>query len=330
MPLGRLAQVLRGIHAEEDPRLVVGPETFDDAGIVRLDPNGDPDAPALVQTVDFFPPVVDDPYFYGAIAAANSLSDVYAMGGRPLSALTLAGFPKDFRQDWIEAIFRGGFEKVREAGAVVAGGHTVEGEILFGFSVTGLVRPSALTPNSGARPGDLLFLTKRLGMGTLTTAQKRGLLDWQGLLPAARQMAALNRDGAEAMVAAGCRAATDVTGFGLMGHARNLGRASGVTLELEAARLPLFERALEFAAQGVASGGSKRNREALADEVRVSPAVPEPLATVIFDAETSGGLLLALPASQAPRFQSECDQRGQFWAQIGQVAPPSDRWVRVE
>ena len=330
MPLGRLAQVLRGIHAEEDPRLVVGPETFDDAGIVRLDPNGDPDAPALVQTVDFFPPVVDDPYFYGAIAAANSLSDVYAMGGRPLSALTLAGFPKDFRQDWIEAIFRGGFEKVREAGAVVAGGHTVEGEILFGFAVTGLVRPSALTPNSGARPGDLLFLTKRLGMGTLTTAQKRGLLDWQGLLPAARQMAALNRDGAEAMVAAGCRAATDVTGFGLMGHARNLGRASGVTLELEAARLPLFERALEFAAQGVASGGSKRNREALADEVRVSPAVPEPLATVIFDAETSGGLLLALPAAQAPRFQSECDRRGQFWAQIGQVAPPSDRWVRVE
>jgi selenide,water dikinase len=330
MPLGRLAQVLRGIHAEEDPRLIVGPETFDDAGIVRLDPNGDPDAPALVQTVDFFPPVVDDPYFYGAIAAANSLSDVYAMGGRPLSALTLAGFPKDFRQDWIEAIFRGGFEKVREAGAVVAGGHTVEGEILFGFSVTGLVRPSALTPNSGARPGDLLFLTKRLGMGTLTTAQKRGLLDWQGLLPAARQMAALNRDGAEAMVAAGCRAATDVTGFGLMGHARNLGRASGVTLELEAARLPLFQRALEFAAQGVASGGSKRNREALADEVRVSPAVPEPLATVIFDAETSGGLLLALPATQAQRFQSECDRRGQFWAQIGQVAPPSDRWVRVE
>jgi selenide,water dikinase len=330
MPLGRLAQVLRGIHAEEDPRLIVGPETFDDAGIVRLDPNGDPDAPALVQTVDFFPPVVDDPYFYGAIAAANSLSDVYAMGGRPLSALTLAGFPKDFRQDWIEAIFRGGFEKVREAGAVVAGGHTVEGEILFGFAVTGLVRPSALTPNSGARPGDLLFLTKRLGMGTLTTAQKRGLLDWQGLLPAARQMAALNRDGAEAMVAAGCRAATDVTGFGLMGHARNLGRASGVTLELEAARLPLFQRALEFAAQGVASGGSKRNREALADEVRVSPAVPEPLATVIFDAETSGGLLLALPATQAQRFQSECDRRGQFWAQIGQVAPPSDRWVRVE
>jgi selenide,water dikinase len=167
-------------------------------------------------------------------------------------------------------------------------------------------------------------------MGTLTTAQKRGLLDWQGLLPAARQMAALNRDGAEAMVAAGCRAATDVTGFGLMGHARNLGRASGVTLELEAARLPLFQRALEFAAQGVASGGSKRNREALADEVRVSPAVPEPLATVIFDAETSGGLLLALPATQAQRFQSECDRRGQFWAQIGQVAPPSDRWVRVE
>lgn len=329
MPLGRLAQVLRGIHAEEDPRLVVGPETFDDAGIVRLDPNGDPDAPALVQTVDFFPPVVDDPYFYGAIAAANSLSDVYAMGGRPLSALTLAGFPKDFRQDWIEAIFRGGFEKVREAGAVVAGGHTVEGEILFGFAVTGLVRPSALTPNSGARAGDLLFLTKRLGMGTLTTAQKRGLIDWQGLLPAARQMATLNRDGAEAMVAAGCRAATDVTGFGLMGHARNLARASGVTLELEADRLPLFERALEFAAQGVASGGSKRNREALASEVRVGAGVPEALATLVFDAETSGGLLLALAPAAAERFQAECDRRGQFWARVGQVAPARERWVEV-
>jgi selenide, water dikinase len=329
MPLGRLAQVLRGIHAEDDPRLVVGPETFDDAGIVRLDPKGDPDALALVQTVDFFPPVVDDPYFYGAIAAANSLSDVYAMGGRPLSALTLAGFPKDFRQDWIEAIFRGGFEKVREAGAVVAGGHTVEGEILFGFAVTGLVRPSQMTPNSGARPGDLLFLTKRLGMGTLTTAQKRGLLDWQALLPAAQQMATLNRAGAEAMVEAHCRAATDVTGFGLLGHARNLGRASSVTLQLDAGRLPIFERALEFAAQGVASGGSKRNREALLAEVRVEASAPDALATLAFDAETSGGLLVAIAPQQANRFRAACDQRRQFWAEIGRVVPAGAHWVEL-
>lgn len=329
MPLGRLAQVLRGVHDASDPRLLVGPDTFDDGGVVRIDPNGDPDAPALVQTVDFFPPVVDDPYLYGAIAAANALSDVYAMGGQPHSALCLAGFPQDFSRDWIGEIFRGGFEKVREAGAVVAGGHTVESDVQFGFSVTGLVKPSAMTANRGAEPGDVLYLTKRLGMGTMTTASKRGLLDWEGLKPAAEQMASLNGRAAQAMVAAGARAATDVTGFGLMGHARNLARGSGGTLELSGALLPLMEGALAFAGQGVASGGSVRNREALAGEVEVLDGVPEALATVVFDAETSGGLLIAIPASRATKLEEELAQRDQMVARVGQVTGGGSVHVRL-
>ncbi len=329
MPLGRLAQVLRGVHDAGDPRLLVGPDTFDDGGVVRIDPNGDPDAPALVQTVDFFPPVVDDPWFYGAIAAANALSDVYAMGGQPHSALCLAGFPKEFDQDWIGEIFRGGFEKVREAGAVVAGGHTVESEVQFGFSVTGLVQPSAMTANRGAEPGDVLYLTKRLGMGTITTASKRGLLDWEGLKPAAEQMASLNGRAAEAMVASQARAATDVTGFGLMGHARNLARGSGGTLELDAKALPIFDGALAFAADGVASGGSVRNREALAGEVEIAGGVDSALSTVVFDAETSGGLLIAIPASRAAQLEDELAARDVLVAQVGRVVGSGSSHVRL-
>ena len=329
MPLGRLAQVLRGIHDPGDPRLLVGPQSFDDAGVVRLDPDGDPDAPAMVQTVDFFPPVVDDPWFYGAIAAANSLSDVYAMGGRPHSALCLAGFPKEFPSEWIREIFRGGFEKVREAGAVVAGGHTVESDVQFGFAVTGLVTPSRMTPNQGAQAGDVAFLTKRLGMGTMTTASKRGLLDWAGLEPAARQMATLNDAGAEAMVAAGARAATDVTGFGLLGHGRNLARGSEVCLELVADALPVFDGALAFAGQNVASGGSLRNREALRGEVELVGDVDPALATVCFDAETSGGLLIAIDEGRAARLEDELTRRDVLVARVGRFTPREGALVRL-
>ncbi len=329
MPIGRLAQVLRGIHDEDDPRLLVGPTTFDDAGVVRIDPHGDPHALALVQTVDFFPPVVDDPELYGAIAAANALSDVYAMGGKPLSALCLAGFPRDFPDDWVDAIFRGGFSKVREAGAVVAGGHTVESDVQFGFSVTGLVDPSAVTSNTGCREGDQLYLTKQLGMGTLTTASKRELISWEQMLPAAHQMATLNNLAGEAMACAGSRGATDVTGFGLLGHGRNLAKGSELTLHLSGKALPIFEGALSFAAEGVASGGSRRNRTALAHEVRVADDVDEALATVCFDAETSGGLLIAVPEGSAAILEAELKARGQLVAHVGEMRAKSDVFVEL-
>lgn len=322
MPQGRLAQVLRGLGDGRDERLLVGPDTFDDAGVVRIGEGSG--LPALVQTIDFFPPVVDDPRLYGAVAAANALSDVYAMGGKPLSALNLASFPKDFPEEWIGEIFAGGFAKVREAGAVLAGGHTVEGEVQFGFSVTGLVDPARVTANSGARAGDRVYLTKPIGMGAMTTGAKLQKIDWETMRPAAEQMAKLNDRAAAAMLAAGSRACTDVTGFGLMGHGRNLAAASRVTLAIDAERVPVFPGALELARRGVLSGGAKRGRASLAQEARVAPGLDEALVNLCFDAETSGGLLIAVPPSAAGTLERELAARdlpvhpiGEFWPWTG-------------
>jgi selenide,water dikinase len=324
MPIGQLAHVLRGLH-DQGGRMLVGPETFDDAGVVELaGVEGLPkDSPlCLVQTVDYFPPVVDDPWFYGAIAAANSLSDVYAMGGRPFTALNLAGIPKDFSAEWTSEIFRGGFEKCREAGALVVGGHTVQSaEALFGFAVTGFVERARLTANSGARAGDRLYLTKRLGTGALTTGGKSGRVAWEALLPAARQMAELNERAAAAMGAVGARAATDITGFGLAGHARNLSRGSGVTLYLELAKLPLLDGALELAAAGVVSGGARKNRAALEAEVEVAPGLEPARVALAFEAETSGGLLIAVPAARAADLERELAARDVLVAAVGEVRP---------
>ncbi len=331
MPQGQLAQVLRGVLRPADERLLVGPESIDDAGVVLLGAGeGVPgEGVAIVQTVDYFPPVVDDPYLYGAIAAANSLSDVYAMGGRAFSVLNLAGFPKDFPQDWITEIFRGGFDKVAEAGAIVAGGHTVcSPEATFGFAVTGIVDRSRVTANAGAQEGDRLYLTKPLGMGTMTTAAKRRNIDWERMLPAAEQMAALNARAAEAMVAVGANACTDITGFGLAGHAHNIGRASGVTMHIELERVPLFEGALELAREGNASGAVGRGRASLEGKVRVAEGLELPLANMAFDAETSGGLMIVVPAERAARLEQELGAREQLVRPIGEVRAASD--VTVE
>lgn len=325
MPIGDLAEVLRGLEQHRAPHVLVGPETFDDAAIVQLGgADGLPPGTnvALVQTVDYFPPVVDDPYYYGAIAAANALSDVYAMGGRPFSVLNVAGIPKEFPSAWTSEIFRGGFEKCREAGAAVVGGHTIQtGEALFGFAVTGFVDRRAYAANSGAKPGDAIYLTKRLGAGALTTAAKQRKITWEELLPAARQMAQLNDRAASAMNLARAHAATDVTGFGLAGHARNVARGSNVTLWIELARVPLLERALDMARAGVSSGGSKKNRAALADVVAVGAGVDPALATLGFEAETSGGLLVCVPPTRAARFEAELSARDVLVAPIGEVRP---------
>jgi selenide, water dikinase len=305
--------VLRGLANHPDERLLVGPQTMDDAGVVLLGQREGLPAGvqvALVLTVDFFPPVVDDPRLYGAIAAANSLSDVYAMGGRPVSALTLASLPKDLPPEWVGEIHRGGFDKVVEAGACIAGGHTVEGQLQFGFAVTGVVDPARMTANSGARAGDVLYLTKALGMGTMATAAKFDRIDWETMLPAARQMAALNDKATEAMLAARAHACTDVTGFGLAGHARNVGVGSGVTLRIESSRVPLFPGALELSRKGLNSGGAKRSRAALKDEATIASGLEEPLVNLLFDAETSGGLLILVAPEDAATLERELHARG--------------------
>jgi len=323
MPMKQLTQVLRDTLDSSDERLLVGPEGIDDAGVVLLGEGEGLPADcetALVQTVDYFPPVVDDPYFYGAIAAANALSDVYAMGGKPLSVLTTAGFPKEFDIKIIEQIFRGGFDKVREAGAVVAGGHTVQAvEPHFGFAVTGTVNRSQVMANAGAKAGDLLYLTKSLGCGSLTTAAKFEKLSWEELKPAAEQMATLNNRAAEAMNAAGANSCTDVTGFGLVGHAHNIGAASGVTLQLELESLPLLEHAYRLASEGVLSGGTARGKDALSETVAVADGADSVRVNIAYDAETSGGLLICIPASRAAKLEDELGQRDVPICRVGEV-----------
>lgn len=323
MPMRQLTQVLRDTLGSSDERLLVGPEGIDDAGVVLLG-EGEGFAAdcetALVQTVDYFPPVVDDPYFYGAIAAANALSDVYAMGGKPLSVLTTAGFPKDFPVELIEQIFRGGFDKVREAGAVVAGGHTVQSpEPHFGFAVTGTVKRSQVAANAGAKVGDVLYLTKSLGCGSLTTAAKFDKLSWEEIKPAAEQMATLNNRAAEAMNAAGANACTDVTGFGLIGHAHNIAAASGVTLQLEMEQLPLLEHAYRLASEGVLSGGTARGKDALSATVAIAEGLDPVRVNIAYDAETSGGLLICIPNERAAKLEDELAQRDLPVCRVGEV-----------
>jgi len=314
-----------------DPRLLVGPQTLDDAGVVVLgEGEGLPAGHTLglVQTVDFFPPVVDDPRLYGEIAAANALSDVYAMGGRPLSALSLAGFPKDFRPDWRDAILAGGLAKLREAGAVLAGGHTVDSDVQFGYAVTGLVDPRRVATNAGARAGDVCYLTKPIGMGCMTTAAKKGAIPWEELLPAALQMATLNDRAADAMAQVDVHACTDVTGFGLVGHATNIARASDLTLRLRIEDVPLFGDVEDLARRGLFSGGAKRGRAALAAEVEVAPSIEEHLVGLAFDAETSGGLLIVVAEAEAAALERALAERDLPVCRVGDFAP-SEGGIRV-
>jgi len=284
--------------AAVSPDLLAGPQGFDDAGAVRLG-----DGRVGLYTVDFFPPVVDDLEAYGAIAAANSLSDIYASGGEARVVLNLAGFPEEWDEEVLEPVFRAAVATVMESGALWVGGHSVRSaEPLFGFAVFGDVSEDDLITNGGARAGDRLVLTKPLGAGSLTTGLKRGLANAEDVAAAARGMARLNRGGAAAMRAVGVRAATDITGFGLLGHAANLARASSVRLVLQASALPLYDGAAALARDGVFSGGSTRGKEALAEVVRVDDGVDAWMAKLCFDAETSGGLLVAVPAERLDDF----------------------------
>lgn len=318
---GALSTVLAALRLPTSPNLLIGLEVSDDAAVYKIS-----DDTALVQTVDFFPPIVDDPYSFGAIAAANALSDIYAMGARPILALAVAGFPEDLDPAIITAIMQGGADKVAEAGAVLAGGHTVtDREPKYGLCITGTAHPDRVTPKAGARPGDRLLLTKPLGTGLITTAAKSGRAAPEHLDAAVQSMLRLNRQAAELAQAVGVRCATDITGFGLLGHAAEIARNSGVGLRVEADALPLLPGALEYARAGIAPGGLGRNRAFLEDAGYMRYAGPQEEARrlLLFDPQTSGGLLLVLPPESAAELQRRCDAAGQGCWAIGEVTEGS-------
>ena len=299
LPAAALLPIVRGLGAPTDERLLVGSATADDAAVFRIS-----DDLALVQTIDFFTPIVDDPYDFGRIAAANALSDVYAMGGAPLLALNVVAFPLErLGADVLGEILRGGLDVVSAAGATLAGGHSIDDpEPKYGLSVTGVVHPDQVLSNAGAVPGDVLVLTKPLGVGAVVTARKRGLTDDDMLSRAVDVMASLNAAAATAARDAGAHAMTDVTGFGLLGHLHNLCRASGVHAQIDAAAVPAIDGVRDLLADAdeqAVSGGSRRNREYAASFTTVADGVPDAHVRLVCDATTSGGLLVALPEDRA-------------------------------
>jgi selenide,water dikinase len=286
-----LDQVLARIPRWANENVLVGFDTADDAGVYKLTPEC-----ALVQTVDFFTPIVDDAYTFGAIAAANALSDVYAMGGKPISALSILAWPSQGDLDELAEILKGGAEKIHEADCALLGGHSVkDDEVKFGYAVTGIIHPEAIKTNAGARPGDALVFTKRLGTGVIATALKQGIARESDVEAAVQSMLKLNREACEAMLAFDVHGCTDVTGFGLIGHAREMALASNVTIEIDPRAVQFMSGALEYARQGAIPGGLKNNREFASSCVEGTSEFED----LLYDPQTSGGLLIALPERDA-------------------------------
>lgn len=316
---GTLARVLQPLAMATHPDLLVGLQTSDDAAVFRLTPDL-----AVIQTLDFFTPIVDDPWTFGAIAATNAMSDVYAMGGDVQLALNVAAFPEDMPEEVVTAIFAGAAAKVEEAGAVIAGGHTiVDAEPKFGLSVTGTVHPDRFLTKAGARPGDRLLVTKALGTGVISTAVKRGAASPADAQAAIDSMLTLNRRSAEAIRAVpGVHACTDVTGFGLLGHASEVAIKSGVGLEIAAGAVPTLPNATGYVAEGFVPGGLLRNRDyytTLGGGITVAPGVDPDLATLLFDPQTSGGLLVAVAESGLANLTAALAARNLPYWVIGQA-----------
>ncbi|WP_348263887.1 selenide, water dikinase SelD [Telmatobacter sp. DSM 110680] len=322
LPAGSLRQVLSALPAQTSPDLVVGFETSDDAGIFRIGPKQ-----ALVQTIDFFTPLVDDPFTFGQIAATNALSDVYAMGGRPLTALAVVCFPQDSDLGILEQIMRGGLSKMSEANCIVVGGHSVRDvEMKFGYAVTGLIDPERVYTNAGAVPGDTLILTKPIGTGVITTALKQGKSEAVWVDHAIRSMTTLNGTAsALAIACSGVHAITDITGFGLMGHAREMALGSGVTLEIETAHLPLLDGALSAVRLEAIPGGLLANRDFAECLVQdsVGSQIPDDLRALLYDPQTSGGLLISVARENAPGLLASFQREGVPAAVIGCVSGAS-------
>lgn len=316
-----LDRILSRLPRQEDPRLLVGYANKDDGAVFQIAENL-----ALVQTADFFTPIVDDPYFFGQIAAANALSDVYAMGGEPLTALTLLCYPEDGDQDVLEQILSGGIEKMMEANCIVAGGHTVrDSEVKFGYSVTGTVDPAKVWSNDGARPGDVLFLTKPLGTGLIGTAIRAAAAPAEWVHEAIQSMSGLNRDAALALrsLDLAVHSATDITGFGFLGHAWEMATASRVSLRFDHGKFRFLNGALECAQKGHIAGGLKKNRDYIAECVRFDPGVPMPIQQILFDPQTSGGLLAAVDPKHAAEAERRLADTGCSCMRVGEAIEKS-------
>lgn len=313
---------------EMDPNLLVGTDTQDDAGVYKLT-----DDLAIIQTVDFFTPIVDDPYMFGQIAAANSLSDVYAMGGQPKTVLNIVGFPiKTLGGEVLSEIMKGSADKVAESGAVIAGGHSIDdNEPKFGLSVTGTVHPDKFYKNVGARPGDALVITKPIGVGIQTTAIKQNKLSEERTETVSQTMAQLNKTAAETLADYHPSAVTDITGFGLLGHANEVANGSNVTINIDSSNVPVLEGTRELAEEGVVPGGTKSNRRWLVDAVVYGDNVDDLTQLILCDAVTSGGLLVSLPNEEAHSYVSKLQEGGiSGGAVIGEVTEKKDCCIYVK
>lgn len=323
---GTLARMLEGFETHYDPRLIVGYDKSDDASVYVIT-----DEVALVQTTDFFPPIVDDPYLFGQIAAANALSDVYAMGGEPRTALNIMCLPESMDRHTVHEILRGGYAKAYEAGAIITGGHTIHGaEPIYGLAVAGFVHPQKVLTNSGAKPGDVLLLTKPLGVGVITTAAKAELVEAPVLERIYRQMATLNRAARDVLVEYPVHSCTDVTGFALLGHSFEMAQGSGCTLHIQAYAVPFHPEALELARMGFIPAGAYRNREYAQAGVQVNGQVELALEDLFYDPQTSGGLLAAVPEECADECLERLLAAGVEAARIGYVTEQQDAAVYLE
>lgn len=300
---GDLAQVLSKLPRQSSENVIVGFDTADDAGVFRLS-----DDLALVQTVDFFTPVADDPEVYGYVAAINSINDVYAMGGTPISALSIVCYPQKGDFEVLGQILAGGQRAMNEHGVVVIGGHSVDDqEMKFGYAVTGTINPNRVLVNSGAKTGDVLILTKPIGTGAINTAVKKGVASDSAMLAAISAMSASNAAASKAMVRLGANSCTDITGFGLLGHAYEMARASGVTLNIQSANVPLLPDVIELIEAGMLTRGDKNNRVYVGDTVSMAETVSGPMQSAMFDPQTAGGLLISLPSDAADEFLSDVE-----------------------
>lgn len=323
---GTLCNLLAGFQTHYDANLLVGYDKSDDASVYRVS-----DELAIVQTTDFFPPIVDDPFMYGQIAATNALSDVYAMGGEPKLALNIMCIPEKMDKETVQEILRGGYAKAYEAGAIITGGHTIHGaEPIYGLAVTGFVKPENVWTNSGAQHGDVLLLTKPLGVGILTTAAKAGLVEQELLDKLYEQMSTLNKYAHDVLVKYSVHACTDVTGFALLGHSLEMAQGSGVTVHLKAQAVPYHEEAYEMADMGFIPAGAYRNRDFAEAGVRVVGEVARALQDIFYDPQTSGGLLCAVPAAEAEACLAELRAVAPSTQIIGYVTEKLDSAIYLE
>ena len=326
MGAGTLAKMLEGFKAHSDPQLIVGYDKSDDASVYVLDDNT-----ALIQTTDFFPPIVDDPYLYGKVAATNALSDVYAMGGEPKLALNILCAAEGMAEGTIREILRGGYDAAFDAGAIITGGHTIKGaEPIYGLAVSGFVHPQKVLTNSDAKPGDVLILTKPLGIGIITTGAKADMVEKDVMDRIYAQMATLNKSARDIMVQYGVHSCTDVTGFGLMGHSYEMAQGSNCTIHIRADHVPYHAEALELASMGLIPAGAYRNRAYAEAGVLVRGNIRLAMQDILYDPQTSGGLLFAIPEAEAESCLAQLKQTIPDAAIIGYVTEKEDSYIILE